>query len=121
MSNDPAINLAIGCVVTGILVLKEYLVQGNSLFPCKYSFNTSIIFIYPKVHKYWTLEAIETISYLNMTFFSLVSLYLLESGRDRIITAYISGSITFVLFKVIFTYHVFIEITRSSGLIVDNL
>ena len=98
VSNDPGTNLlAIGCIMVGILVLKEYL-KGN------------------KIYKQWPLELIEMTCYLNITLFSLVSFYFLESGRDQTIIAYISVSITFALFVIVLLYHIVTEVLLKSRL-----
>lgn len=98
VSNDPAINLlAIGGIVTGILILKGYF-KGN------------------KIYKKWPVEIIEMISYLNISLFSLTSYYLLGSRRRQETVAYLSVSVTFVLFVVILLYHVGSEVILKSRL-----
>ena len=92
VSNDPGINLlAIGFVFLTIFLLKGCL-KGN------------------KIYKKWPLELIEMISYINMTFFCLISFYLLNDKAKQRITGYISGSITLVLFIIILFYHIIFEL-----------
>lgn len=59
--------------------------------------------------KNWVVEIVEMICYLNIALFSAAILYTLEAGRNHTFTVYISGSITFTLFLVVFVYHVFTE------------
>ena len=56
------------------------------------------------------VEIVEMICYLNIALFSAAILYTLEAGGSHTFTVYISGSITFTLFLVVFVYHVFTEI-----------
>ena len=98
VSNDPAINLlVIGCVMTGVLVLKSCLKRN-------------------KIYKRWPLELIEMTCYLNVTLFCLGSFYFLESRRYKTVVAYISGSITFTLFVVVLIYHIVTEVILKSRL-----
>ena len=57
--------------------------------------------------EYTKVEIVEMICYLNIALFSAAILYTLEAGRSHTFTVYISGSITFTLFLVVFVYHVF--------------
>lgn len=65
VSNDPGINLlAIGFAVFSLLVLKGCLRRNM-------------------IYKKWPLELIEMISYINLTFFCLMSIYLLEDKAKQ--------------------------------------
>ena len=92
VSNDPGINLlAIGLVVFSILVLKAFLKRN-------------------KIYKQWRLELLEMISYVNLSFFCLMSFHLLENKSSQGIVAYISGSITLVMCIIILFYHIVNEL-----------
>ena len=98
VSNDPGINiLAIGFVVFSILVLKGCLKKN-------------------KVYKKWPLELLEVTSYINLSFFCLMSFYLLEDKVHQRIVAYISGSIMLALFIIILFYHIIFEFVLKSKL-----
>ena len=91
VSNDPGINLlAIAFVVFSILLLKGCLKRN-------------------KIYRQWRLELIEMLSYINLTFFCLMSFYLLEDKTSQGIVAYISGSIALILFVIILFYHISFE------------
>ena len=91
VSNDPGVNLlAIGFVIFSILILKGCLKKN-------------------KVYKKWPLELLEVISYINLSFFCLMSFYLLEDKVHQRIVAYISGSVMLALFITILFYHVIFE------------
>lgn len=92
VSNDPGINLlAIGLIVFSILVLKAFLKRN-------------------KIYKQWRLELLEMVSCVNLSFFCLMSFYLLENESSQRVVAYISGSITLVLCIIILFYHIFYEL-----------
>ena len=93
VANDPGIDLlAIGFVVVGILLLKGCLKGGN------------------KIYKQWRLELMEMLSYINLSFFCLMSFYLLDDKRSQGVVAYISGSIALILFLIILFYHIIFEL-----------
>ena len=98
VSNDPGINLlAIGFVTLSILVLKGCLKRN-------------------KIYKNWPLELLEMTSYVNLSFFCLMSFYLLEDKVHQKIVSYISGSIMLVLFIIIMSYHIIFELILKSKL-----
>ena len=100
VSNDPGINLlAVGCAMIGIIVLKSFLKKN-------------------RIYKKWPIDLLEMISYLNLTFLCLISLYLLQVGAksSQRIVAYISGSITLMLFVIILFYHIIFELILKSRL-----
>ena len=89
VSNDPAINLlAVGVIISTLLLLKICL----------------------KVYKNKWNDYLETACFFNITLFSFVSLYFLESEGNQTIIAYISGSFTLTLLLVVFVYHTYKEI-----------
>ena len=91
VSNNPAVNLlAVGIVMICILVLKSYS-QGS-------------------LYRKWLLDILEMACYVNIALFSLTELFILEGNRNQKITAYISGSITIILFLLILIYHLFTEV-----------
>ena len=98
VSNDPGINLlAVGCVMFSIVVLKSCLKTN-------------------KVYKSWPIDLLEMISYLNLTLLCLINFYLLLIGAKsgQRIVAYISGSITLILFIIISCYHFTFELILKS-------
>ena len=89
VSGDPGLNLLVIILITGGLIfLKGF---------------------FGRIYKNWVVEIVEMICYLNIALFSAAILYTLEAGRSHTFTVYISGSITFTLFLVVFVYHVFTE------------
>ena len=64
-----------------------------------------------QVYRKWPIDVLETICYMNMGLFCLTKLFVLESSDEKgqIIVAYISGTITFVLFVAALVYHLFTE------------
>ena len=93
-SNDPAVNhLATGTVMIGLLLAKSLL--GNS--QC--------------IYKKWPVEVLEMMSYFNIALYSVTKLYLLETNSNsEDILGYISGTFTFILFLLVFVYHIFTEV-----------
>ena len=93
-SNDPAVNhLATGMVMIGLLLAKSLL--GNS--QC--------------IYKKWPVEVLEMMSYFNIALYSVTKLYLLETNSNsEDILGYISGTFTFILFLLVFVYHIFTEV-----------
>ena len=102
VSNDPGVNLlaiAISVLLLIFIILKA--ARG-------------------RIYKNWPVQTLEEICYANMIIFCLTRLFVLESSNEQgqIIAAYISGTITFMLFVAVFGYHFY---TKLLSKIVNKL
>jgi hypothetical protein len=93
ISNNPDINL----LVIGIVISMLFLLKGMLSF---------------QIYKRWLIEAIELVCYFNIMLFCLAKLFIIVKAtkRDQAIIAYVSGSITLVLFVAVGSFHVLTEL-----------
>ena len=98
ISSDPRINiLAIGIAMICLFLLKGYS-QGSTIY------------------RKWSIDVLEMACYVNIVLFCLSESFTFDSNRHRSVVAYVSVSITFVLFLVILTYHIFTELFSKTKL-----
>ena len=91
VSGAPAENL----LVTGLTVFCLFLLKS---------------ILYGPIYQSLLVEFLETICYVNIIIFSFASFYALETRNGRNVVAYISGTITIVLFLAVIVYHMFTEL-----------
>jgi hypothetical protein len=93
VSTSPGISLVSIGVVIGCLLLYKALLQS-------------------RVYKKWPIELLELTCYFNILVLSLSKLFVLLAAkeRDQMVPAYLSVSITFVLFLVVIIYHLITEL-----------
>ncbi len=92
ISNNPDINL----LVIGIVISMLFLLKGMLSF---------------QIYKRWLIEALELVCYFNIMLFCLAKLFIIiqATKRDQAIIAYVSGSITLLLFVTVGAFHVLTE------------
>ena len=96
VSSDPRINLlAIGIVMTALLLLKGYSQERL-------------------IYRKWLLDVLEMSCYINIILLCLSEFFCLERSRKRNVIAYISGSHILVLLVAVLTYHIFMEFIFKS-------
>ena len=93
VSSSPGVSLLSIGVVIGSLLLYKALLQS-------------------RVYKNWPIELLELTCYFNILVLSLSKLFVLLAAkeRDQMVPAYLSVSITFVLFLVVVIYHLITEL-----------
>ena len=98
VSNDPRVNLmATGAIITGLLVLKGYS-QGSTVYRRQF------------------IDILEMVCYVNIAMFCLAELFVLGGNGGVGAIAYVSGSITFILFLFVIIYHIYTELLLKSVL-----
>ena len=91
VSNDPDVNL----LAIGIVMLSLFFVKG--------------LFV-PKICKKWVLDVLEMAFYLNAALISVANLYAQDKSISGTkVIAYISGSVSFVLFCLVLSHHILTE------------
>ena len=65
-----------------------------------------------RLYKNWIVDKLEIASYLSVVLFSGAGIFLLESGKDQTVTAWISIVIFLALFLFFLTYHVYTEVCK---------
>ena len=92
VSSSPGVSLLSIGIVTGCLLLYKALLHS-------------------RVYKKWPIELLELTCYFNILVLSFSKLYglLAVTERDQMVPAFLSVSITFVLFLVVITYHLITE------------
>ena len=89
-SGDPSMNLLVIIVATsGLLFLKGQIGQ---------------------IYKSKKIDVIETICYLNLLLLSAAKLFTRETRNDHVISSFVSGLITLILFLYVLAYHAFTEL-----------
>ena len=93
ISNNPDINV----LVIGIVMSMLFLLKGLLSF---------------QIYKRWLIEALELACYFNIILFCLAKLFIIikATKRDQAIIAYVSGSITLILFVAVCVFHVLTEV-----------
>ena len=97
VSNSPGVSLLSIGVTTGCLLLYKALLHSQ-------------------VYKKWPIELLELTCYFNILVLSFSKLFVLLAVKERnqMVPAYISVSVTFVLFLAIITYHLITELFLGS-------
>ena len=97
VSSSPGVSLLSIGIVTGSLLLYKALLQS-------------------RVYKKWPIELLELTCYFNILVLSLSKLFVLlvAKERDRMVPAYLSVSITFILFLVVVIYHLITELFSKT-------
>lgn len=99
VNSDPRINLtAIGVVVVGILLMKDFVESRG------------------QIYKKRSIEMLETACHFNLAFLCIVSFFTLENTKAKAILTHISISFMVVLFLGILLYHIFTEIIFKTRL-----
>ena len=93
VSRAPGVDL----LVTGTVVILLFLLKAQlGIISC--------------IYRNLLVDILETVCYVNIIFFSVASLYVLETNGDQKVLAYISGAITLALFLTVLLYHICFEL-----------
>ena len=97
VTSDPRINLtAIGVVVIGILLMRDFVESGGQIYERQ------------------PIEMFKTTCHFNLAFLCIVSFFTLESTKAKVVLTHISISFTAVLFLGVLLYHIFTEIVIKT-------
>ena len=96
-SSDPGVSLLSICIIIGCLLLYKALLHSQ-------------------VYKKWPIELLELMYYFNILIFSLSKLFALLAitERSQIVPAYLSVSITLILFLAVVIHHFITELFLKS-------
>lgn len=99
VTNPDGFILVIGILMVCLLLFKFYSGKVNG-----------------QIYRRWPVDVLETTCYVNIILFCLAKQFVLESSdqKGRMIVAYISGTITFVLFVVVLFYHLLNELISKT-------
>jgi predicted outer membrane repeat protein len=101
ISRAPSVDL----LVTGIVMIVVFTLKAH-------------VGIHSCIYKKLPLDILETVCYMNILFFSVASLYVLDVKGDQEVLAYISGTITLVLLLAVLLYHTSYELCSVSKLLI---
>ena len=94
VSGDPGVNLlVIGIVIISLLVMKEKIETK-----------------YGSIYRKWPIDVLDTTCFVNIIFLCVACFYTLNSKQDQAVVAYISGTITLILFLIVLVYHMLTEV-----------
>ena len=67
-------------------------------------------------HKNWPVQGLDVICYANIVCFCFATLYVSKVGKNQDVIAYISGTISLVLFLIVLSYHVITQLFFATWL-----
>ena len=79
-------------------------------------FLLTILVCFFQSYKSWSVLALKVIRYANIGCFCFVTLYVSKIGKSQDVIAYISGTISLILFLIVLSYHIITQLFFATWL-----